>query len=761
MSANIAALFQDRSSPTLPELQKFHQELTKSSGNIFFNRERFNSKKQLYVAAMQNLVNTGRMFNMHGDHVWNLGLTESGNSKLSRPQAVQVPPNQIWVLLTRKYTVTYAGAQQDTANWCAFKHLCWPITGAVGGESVDNCYGADPVFLGQSKDLDLMKMYETDNKEGADPVITIADRIKARKNAKAKKEEEQKNKADLKAQIGAGGVDEDEWEDFVDTPFRARGRNKKINNDGKELYWNIQMFYGGDPGKYGLTDADRKTKGYDGDWCYVQRHLFEQAQKQGTNGVVTDPTFNNFKLGKPVRDERECFLSNGGELPMGAYLHHLDGKPHKNVASELNMRKLEGQEKDNALDEWNALVEKLKRKLGSKFSKTEMYKRTRLRDWGDDFYLYTGDFQTPKEMVMVDEKFNNSHTQTQAQTYKSGWENVGIHRSINDTEKLMNYYYEQDRGAPSINILCSCSPGYETPNKPQVDRNSVELANNEVLRDRIEYLGRKGNYCKLRGAFIDAASGGEARHPGIASLVQSCNSPIYPQYEDHKGITLAGTDDREAFYINLGKTFQAIQAGVPEELGSAQLYTFSPLIFLAYYNGARNTAFAGSNSVSLVNFNKQYSRWYNGELITRGIHKDQNWISGPSIKRHLLLPYEQEVKLINKVDSGLLTQGGARQLRFKWWGLNFIPATEQTESQLVPIPGERWWNVFGEGRGESSSGESKSSIDAIPPPLPSTIFRGGSKTKKRRKRKRKRKRRKKTKKYRRRRKKRTRRHKKK
>jgi hypothetical protein len=331
-------------------------------------------------------------------------------------------------------------------------------------------------------------------------------------------------------------------------------------------------------------------------------------------------------------------------------------------------------------------------------------------------------------------------------------ENSGVHKKYNDTEKLMDYYYSQDDGAPSINILCSCSPGDETPKNKLVDKNAVMRTNNEALRDRIEYLGRKGNYCKLRGAFIDAASGGEARHPGIASLVQNCNAPIYPQYEDHKGITIAGRDDREAFYINLGKTFQAIQAGVPEALGSAQPYTFSPLIFLAYYNGARNPAFAGSGSVSLDNFKKQYSRWYNGELITRGIHKNQNWISGPSIKRHLLLPYEQEVELITNVKSRLLTQGGARQLRFKWWGLNFIPATDQTEAQLVPIQGGRWWNVFGEG----ALGPA-----AIPPPLPSTIYRGGSKTKKRRKRKRKRKRRKKTKKYRRRRKKRTRRHKKK
>ena len=262
MSANnIAALFENRSSPTLSELQKFDQELNKSDReNIFLNPIRFNSKKQLYVAAMNNLVNTGRMFNMHGDHVWNLGPTESGQGFSSRPQAVQVPPNQIWVLLTRKYTVTYAGAQQDTANWCAFKHLCWPITGAVGGERADNCYGADPVFLGQSKDDGLMRMYNMDNKEEPDPVITIADRIKARNKAKAEKEEEQKNKTDLRAQIEVGGVDEDEWKDFVDTPFRARGRNKKINNDGKELYWNIQMFYGGDPEKYGRTDAERKTK---------------------------------------------------------------------------------------------------------------------------------------------------------------------------------------------------------------------------------------------------------------------------------------------------------------------------------------------------------------------------------------------------------------------------------------------------------------------------------------------------------------------
>ena len=101
---NIAELFQNRSSPTLLELETFAQELTKSDReNMFFNEGRFHSKKQLYIAAMENLGNTGRMFNMHGDHVWNLGPTESGEGFTTRPQAVQVPPNQIWVLLTKKY----------------------------------------------------------------------------------------------------------------------------------------------------------------------------------------------------------------------------------------------------------------------------------------------------------------------------------------------------------------------------------------------------------------------------------------------------------------------------------------------------------------------------------------------------------------------------------------------------------------------------------------------------------------------------------
>ena len=167
-----------------------------------------------------------------------------------------------------------------------------------------------------------------------------------------------------------------------------------------------------------------------------------------------------------------------------------------------------------------------------------------------------------------------------------------------------------------------------------VSAQAVYNANSMILRDLLDELGRK-NLCKMRGEFL---------LPRHAQLRQQCGRVDYPQYDDHKGITIAGRDDREIFYIRLGNLFQAIQAGVVNPDGSPYLFTVQ--LFRAFYKIARNGAFGGSNSGTLARFRQQYNRWWSGKVISSGIHKTQNWNSGLSIGAYGLLPFDAEAHII-------------------------------------------------------------------------------------------------------------------
>ena len=140
---------------------------------------------------------------------------------------------------------------------------------------------------------------------------------------------------------------------------------------------------------------------------------------------------------------------------------------------------------------------------------------------------------------------------------------------------------------------------------------------------------------------------GEFLLPRHTQLRQQCGRVDYPQYDDHKGITIAAKDDREIFYIRLGNLFQAIQAGVVNPDGRAYLFTVQ--LFRAFYKIATNPAFGGSTSGTLARFRQQYNRWWWGKVITSGIHKTQNWNSIPSITNPngvILLPFDAEAHII-------------------------------------------------------------------------------------------------------------------
>tara|TARA_B110000908_G_C10265421_1_gene463369 strand:- start:65 stop:2125 length:2061 start_codon:yes stop_codon:yes gene_type:complete len=585
--------------------------------SIYLKRGRMQQKTQMYLNAMMNLENTGRIINMHGDHVWNLG-SDGSKPASSRHQATQLRPGQVVVVISSQDTVVRAGSQQDAANWCFFKQLLWPIAGCVGGEGSGNCYGADGPTLGVVNGEEIKKLYDFEDDGDEDVPITIADRLKARIKKDVKKQKDGREKADLEEQKAMGGVNEDDWNEYATSPFHDIGRRKSVNADGKEIFWNMQIFFGGDPNKYGTTE-------YDGDWCYVQRQLFEQEQVDG-GGIITDKNFDNFKLGKPVRHMYECFTHSGGELPLGASLQHLDGIVHHNIPTTDNM--IEVTDANELYQAQSA--------YDSCDTETEFYKNTPYRKKNDKFYKYNGPFSAKS---MIDPAFNNSSDgmdNSLQSVYKQTPNNTGVHVRLHDTEKMLQHYSDFDGlNTPSLTVICSCSPAIdEAKSNMSVSAQAVDNANSMLLRGLLEELGRK-NLCKMRGEFL---------LPGRAQLRQQCGRVDYPQYDDHKGITIAAKDDREIFYIRLGNLFQAIQAGVVNPDGSPYLFTVQ--LFRAFYKIATNSAFGGSTSGTLARFRQQYNRWWSGKVISSGIHKTQNWNSGLSIGAYGLLPFDAEAHII-------------------------------------------------------------------------------------------------------------------
>ena len=611
--------------PNNQNLNKFAADIRgDEKKSIYLKRERMQQKTQMYLNAMKKLDSTGRIINMHGDHVWNLG-SDGDKPASSRHQATQLRPGQVVVVISSQDTVVRAGSQQDVANWCFFKQLLWPIAGCVGGEGPRNCYGADGPALGVVNSEAIKKLYDFENDdEEEDVLITIVDRLKARIKKNAKKLKDEQEKKDLEQQKAVGGVDEDDWNEYATSPFHDIGRRKSVNADGKEIFWNMQIFFGGDPDKYGTTD-------YDGDWCYVQRQLFEQEQVDG-GGIWTDKNMDNFKLGRPVRHMSQCFAHLGGELPLGASLPHLDGQVHHNIPTMVNMTKVtdsvEIKHAQSALDLYE--------------TETEFYKNTPYRIKGSEFYKYNGPF-TAKPMI--DPAFNNSTDGLDngntglSSVYKQTPDNTGVHKSLHDTEKMLQHYSVIDGfDKASMTVICSCSPAIiEVKSNTTSSVKVVNTNNSMLLRGYLEELGRK-NLCKIRGELLHST-----KH---AHLRQQCGRD-YPQYDDHKGITIAAKDDREMFYLRLGNLFQAIQTGVANFDGTPYLFTVQ--LFRAFYKIATNPAFGGSTSGTLARFKQQYDRWWSGKVISSGIHKTQNWNSTPSITDPngvILLPFDAEAHII-------------------------------------------------------------------------------------------------------------------
>jgi len=649
------------------------------------DRVRASENCRMYKMAMDNLRINGRIVNMHGDHVWNIGHNE--------PQAFQIPPNQVVVIMAPQGTVIRGDQQQDTANWLFFKQKLWAMA-ATSGTS-NNCYGADGPFSSFVKDPTLNEIYDPPDDE--DTVIaedikdTAAGRIKERNIKAQKKVEEEKEKASEELQRENGKITEDEWDDFVYSPFHNIGVDGTVNSDGKELLWHVQIFFGGDPTKYGTTD-------YDGDWCYNQRHLFEMEPSIGRNGPILDidKTFNIWKLGNPTCHMKEGFSSNGGELPLGASLEHLDNKSYNNVPTISNIIKAEEQLSSDDLEDlweiWN----------GDDMTQDIFYQQHPWRYMNGSFYKINIPIIPTN---MVDPIFNLKGLKTGGSGGSGGtydgldtlsyYHNTnvptGVHKIYNTTEKIVNLYYQtnpKNPNLPGMTVFSSCSPAADTSKSWNSDKNAPELGLNMILRNYIIELGRK-HLCTIRGELLRSRQngGGPFRLKQGVLWADGC-STFVPQYKDHKGIAIAMNDDRELFYIQLGQQFQAIQEGavgiISQQPTIYKTYHFTPRTFRTFFNIANSPSFYGR---AMERFKKQYDRWWHGKIITRGNYKGENWNSARSIAKYKLLPFNHEAVIAiesnkGRIPNDFLLLEKTQRIEFMKttvWGTRILKTDMQTQ----------------------------------------------------------------------------------
>ena len=600
-------------------------------------------KLWMYKQAMENLQATGRFVSMHGG-----GIDHTAGWGSNQPSAFQVPPGQIAVLVAPRGTVVHGNEQQDTANWLFFKQFLWPIAGTVGGETSGNCYGTNPYPSAMDRDEERSKTYSadvgTDEAEYAVLVSlnakqkgkSVAERVKSKavikeqnKKAAAKKFNDAKEEAVEKAQQKKGGVGELDWNAYLDDPFWTPGANTKVNADGKELLWHMQIFYGGDAEKYGKDD-------YDGDWVYNQWQLFEMEPtggfgSGGSAAVNIDEDFNNYIMGNPLCHMKDAFES--GEFPVGASLPVLDGQEHHHIPTATNMAAVDDAGEQAHANELYALAD----------SEEALYLQTPYRRGSDGkFYKYTGPFQHAN---FIAPEFNNRTANITKTAFEANnpWGTAGVHRNIHTTEHIIKKHYQERNGTPGITFFSSCSPHKGTEKRiGNTSKTALSNMANLTLRKHLYNLGR-ANFCSLRGNLLNPTK--------RAQWASGCSSTL-PQYDQHKGITKMAKDDREEFYITVGNYLRAVQEGRA---------LFTPDDFETLYLEAKQSAPGGE----LMSRLKQiYDRWYSATLITRGIYKGSRWNSIPSITTYGLLPFEEE---INYLEIKKRNASEAEQERKAWW----------------------------------------------------------------------------------------------
>ena len=315
-----------------PFLTEFSKRLSTAGSRVAIPQDRAASNLQLYNEAMANLpdavdeqgkpVMGGRFISMHGGPIDFMSQHPGcGNKYHNVAPVFQVPPNQVVVIYTPRGTVVKGDHEQDIASWLFFKQKYFPAAAFI--DSPDTCYGADRAgSIPGDIHPDLLEQYveAPEEMEKAKKAVKkasgIAETESARKQLEKIKIKEAIQEQATKLAEKVGVIDEYDWEEFWKKPIWQPSNS---NNDGHEILWDMQMFFGGNPDTYGTPD-------YDGDWVYNQHQQFEILVNPG-GGITWDPMFNNYKLGNPT----DALVDGLMEAPIGIQLPELDGNPHNKI----------------------------------------------------------------------------------------------------------------------------------------------------------------------------------------------------------------------------------------------------------------------------------------------------------------------------------------------------------------------------------------------------------------------------------------------
>ena len=186
------------------------------------------------------------------------------------------------------------------------------------------------------------------------------------------------------------------------------------------------------------------------------------------------------------------------------------------------------------------------------------------------------------------------------------------------TQQLVNMAIREEGGAQVI-FLNSCSPYRDSRKMSMGDKFTDSNIGNLILRNLIFKHGRK-HFLTLRRNL-----------PLLEEL-----PAIIPQYDEHRGITVAFSDDRQEFHKSLGNFLLKIHQG--SEL-------FTPLHFRVFYELC-NTSDPRGNLMR--SFYRKYTNFYNETQRRDG----SNWNSKPS-KIAGLLSWNDEIDLLEKAAIGV------------------------------------------------------------------------------------------------------------
>lgn len=326
------------SSKAVPFLTEFSKRLSTAGSRVAIPQDRAAANLQLYNEAMDNLpdevdehgkpVMGGRFISMHGGPIDFMSQHPGcGNKYRDVAPVFQVPPNQVVVIYTPRGTVVKGDHEQDIASWLFFKQKYFPAAAFI--DSPDTCYGADRAgFIPGDIPAEILEQYveAPEEMEKAKKAVKkasgIAETESARKQLEKIKIKEAIQEQATKLAEKVGVIDEYDWEEFWKKPIWNPSNS---NNDGHEILWDMQMFFGGNPDLWN-NDTNTPLPGYDGDWVYNQHQQFEVLVNPG-GGITWDPMFNNYKLGNPT----DALVDGLWEAPIGIQLPELDGNAHNKI----------------------------------------------------------------------------------------------------------------------------------------------------------------------------------------------------------------------------------------------------------------------------------------------------------------------------------------------------------------------------------------------------------------------------------------------